>query len=44
MGSSKEKVFITILGDYAGVPPAIAAGISNHIWTIEEIVELVDSN
>ncbi len=24
--------------------PAMAAGISNHIWTIEEIVKLVDSN
>ena len=22
--------------------PAIAAGVSNHIWTIEEIVGLVD--
>jgi len=22
--------------------PAMAAGVSNHIWTIEEIVELTD--
>jgi len=24
--------------------PAMAAGIENHIWTIEEIVRLIDSN
>ncbi len=24
--------------------PAMAAGVSDHIWTIEEIVSLVDSN
>ncbi|HUV45927.1 MAG TPA: IS1 family transposase, partial [Dehalococcoidia bacterium] len=27
-----------------GVTPAMAAGVSNHIWSIEEIVKLVDSN
>jgi len=25
-----------------GVTPAMAAGVSNHIWTIEEIVKLAD--
>jgi len=25
-----------------GVTPAMAAGISNHIWTIEEIVKLAE--
>ena len=24
--------------------PAMAAGIENHIWTIEEIIKLIDSN
>jgi len=25
-----------------GVTPAMAAGVSDHIWTIEEIVKLTD--
>lgn len=25
-----------------GVTPAMAAGVSDHIWTIEEIVKLAD--
>lgn len=27
-----------------GVPPAMAAGISDHVWSLEEIVSLADSN
>jgi hypothetical protein len=23
--------------------PAVAAGIANHVWTVEEIVKLIDS-
>jgi cell fate regulator YaaT (PSP1 superfamily) len=26
------------------VTPAMEAGVANHIWTLEEIVELLDSN
>jgi len=26
------------------VTPAMAAGISDHVWEIEEIVELLDAN
>ena len=26
-----------------GITPAMAAGISDHIWTLEEIVKLADS-
>lgn len=24
--------------------PAVAAGVADHVWTIEEIVKLLDSN
>ena len=27
-----------------GATPAIAAGVAGHIWTIEEVVKLTDSN
>jgi len=27
-----------------GITPAMAAGVSDHIWTMEEIVKLTDSN
>lgn len=37
------RVHKTLANPYPRTP-AMAAGISNHIWTIEEMIKLIDSN